>query len=98
MRSQQVGIDVGRRSAEVRVAGVVAETTGPFGITGNSGDGGPRTIADPCQTAGGRPPPRGSPAPPPWLGRYRLYEPKSYSSSGTASPEPWPKAYVSASW
>ena len=23
---------------------------------------------------------------------YRLYEPKSYSSSGTASPEPWPKA------
>jgi hypothetical protein len=23
---------------------------------------------------------------------YLLYEPKSYSSSGTASPEPWPKA------
>src|SRR2546429_1433694 len=25
-------------------------------------------------------------------GCYLLYEPKSYSSSGTASPEPWPKA------
>ena len=25
-------------------------------------------------------------------GDYRLYEPKSYSSSGTASPEPCPKA------
>jgi len=34
---------------------------------------------------GGRPP--GTPAP-----YYLLYDPKSYSSSGTASPEPWPNA------
>jgi hypothetical protein len=62
-----------------------------MGVQAGGGGAGGRIVRDIyAERAGGqpwsRPPARyGS-------GCYLLYEPKSYSSSGTASPEPWPKA------